>query len=101
MADLDRYVELLEKWKGVVSSAILQRVSSGPSTHMVHLGSLGKFISDSGLPHEFQGLEDEELPFCKVGSLSIVDGNAIIRDARNYISREVASQLTVVILLEE
>lgn len=93
VADLDKYVELLEKRKKAVGSSLLDDAIEDMSTLMVHLGSVGTFISGSGFPHDYQGIEDEEYPFYKVGSLSTTDGNAIVRDFRNTVSKETALEL--------
>lgn len=93
VADLDRYVKLLEKRKKAVGSSLLDDAIEDMSTLMVHLGSVGTFISGSGFPHDYQGIEDEEYPFYKVGSLSTTDGNAIVRDFRNTVSKETALEL--------
>lgn len=93
VADLDKYVELLEKRKRAVGSALLEAVKSEPTTLKVHLGSLGLFVSGSGFPHKYQGIEGEEFPFYKVGSISTADKDAVIQDARNSISQEVAGEL--------
>lgn len=93
VADLDKYVELLEKRKKTVGSSLLDDAIEDMSTLMVHLGSVGTFISGSGFPHDYQGIEDEEYPFYKVGSLSTTDGNAIVRDFRNTVSKETALEL--------
>src|SRR5699024_11096870 len=54
VADLDRYVELLEKRKRATGLAILEQARHEPTTLMVHLGSLGLFVSGSGFPHRYQ-----------------------------------------------
>ena len=93
VADLDRYVELLEKRKRATGLAILEQARHEPTTLMVHLGSLGLFVSGSGFPHRYQGVEGEEFPFYKVGSLSTADEDGIIQDSRHSVSREVAEEL--------
>lgn len=93
VADLDRYVELLEKRRRFIGYSYLDEANDDPSTMQVHLGSLGDFVSGSGFPHEYQGLKNQEYPFFKVGSLSNVDEDAIILDARNTVSRETAGAL--------
>lgn len=93
VADLDKYVELLEKRKRAVGAALLDEAVKDESTLTVHLGSLGTFLSGSGFPHEYQGIEDEEYPFYKVGSLSTADRNAVVHDSRNTVSRKTALEL--------
>ena len=93
VADLDRYIELLEKRKRATGLAILEQARHEPTTLMVHLGSLGLFVSGSGFPHRYQGVEGEEFPFYKVGSLSTADEDGIIQDSRHSVSREVAEEL--------
>lgn len=93
VADLDKYVELLEKRKRATGLAILEQARHEPTTLMVHLGSLGHFVSGSGFPHRYQGVEGEEFPFYKVGSLSTADENGIIQDSRHSVSREIAEEL--------
>ena len=93
VADLDKYVELLEKRKRATGLAILEQARHEPTTLMVHLGSLGLFVSGSGFPHRYQGVEGEEFPFYKVGSLSTADEDGIIQDSRHSVSREVAEEL--------
>lgn len=98
VADLDRYLSLLEKRKEAFSAAILNKASAHPYNQRVHLGALGLFVSGSGFPHEYQGMEGEELPFYKVRSLSTADCSGVIHDDRNTISKEIASHLKAEII---
>lgn len=54
------------------------------------LKDVGSLLAGSGFPHEFQGVEDEEYPFLKVGDLtSSSDGRKMTR-GEHSISRETA-----------
>lgn len=60
---------------------------------MVHLGSLGEFISGSGFPREKQGIVGEKYPYFKVASLSNTDRHGAILGTKNTVSEETASEL--------
>ena len=58
-----------------------------------HLGLHASFIGGSGFNERYQGVEGEELPFYKVGSLSTMDSKAIVHDYSNTVSRETAREI--------
>ena len=93
VADLDKYVELLEKRRHAVAYLYLDEAINDLSAIQVHLGSLGEFVSGSGFPHEYQGVENQEYPFLKVSSLANVNDHARILDFRNTVSKETACAL--------
>ena len=53
----------------------------------------GSLLGGTGFPHEYQGLEDEEFPFYKVGDLAGAENGKIMRNCPNTISRETALEL--------
>lgn len=60
---------------------------------LTHLGLHASFIGGSGFNERYQGVEGEELPFYKVGSLSTMDSKAIVQDFSNTVSRETAKEI--------
>ncbi|MFW9244243.1 restriction endonuclease subunit S [Corynebacterium striatum] len=65
---------------------------------MPRLGLLSTPQSGSGFPPRMQGQTSKELPFYKVGSLSIVGEDGTIDDSRNTISVEQAHELKASII---
>ena len=57
------------------------------------LGEVCRFYSGTGFPVQYQGENEEELPFYKVGDIAnnVVNGNIYLELCNNYISRETAS----------
>lgn len=97
-ADLDEMERLLtERRAAVISETMLHLAEEYPN---VQVGTLVKLVSGSGFPHKYQGQVGEELPFYKVGSMSLVDRQGFIRDDRNTISTEEAHQLAAHIIPE-
>lgn len=95
-AELDEMERLLtERRAAVISETMLHLAEEYPN---VQVGTLVKLVSGSGFPHKHQGKVGEELPFYKVGSISLVDRQGFIRDDRNTISSEEAHQLAAHII---
>ena len=65
---------------------------------MPRLGLLSTTQSGSGFPPRMQGQTSKELPFYKVGSLSIVGEDGTINDSRNTISIDEAHELKAAII---
>jgi type I restriction enzyme S subunit len=62
---------------------------------MKHFGTL---VAGAGFPHEFQGQEDEEIAFYKVGDLAnCIDGKTM-GNGQHTVSRQVARQLRATII---
>lgn len=94
--DLDEMERLLsERRAAVISETMLHLAEEYPN---VQVGTLVKLISGNGFPHKYQGQVGEELPFYKVGSMSLVDRQGFIRDDRNTISTAEAQQLAAHII---
>lgn len=60
---------------------------------LTHLGLHTSFIGGSGFNERYQGVEGEELPFYKVGSLSTMNSRAIVHDYSNTVSRDTAEEI--------
>lgn len=90
-ADLDEMESLLTERRSAVLTSTISRLSVKWPTPK--LGTLVQMISGSGFPHRLQGQEGKELPFYKVGSLSMTGSDGTIVDDRNSISREDAATL--------
>jgi len=65
----------------------------------VRLKYVGSLVAGSGFPHEYQGVQGEELQFYKVGDLTASSDGVRMQDAPNSISRETAKQLRATELL--
>lgn len=59
----------------------------------LRLGRIGRLVAGAGFPHEFQGVEDAELPFFKVGDTNLPGNERELRSATNTVSRQLARQL--------
>ncbi|MEI9941986.1 MAG: restriction endonuclease subunit S [Pseudomonadota bacterium] len=59
----------------------------------LRLGRVGWFLAGAGFPHEFQGVEDAELPFFKVADTNLPGNEQELRSAPNTVSRLTARQL--------
>jgi type I restriction enzyme S subunit len=57
------------------------------------LKDCGALLAGAGFPHEYQGLEDEELPFYKVGDLSQSLDGRHMASGKHTISRATAYTL--------
>ena len=57
------------------------------------LKDVGALIGGSGFPHEYQGIQGEDLPFYKVGDLVGSSDGMTMHEGRNSVSRETAAQL--------
>lgn len=90
-ADLDKMEALLTERRSAVLTSTISRLSV--KWPMPKLGTLVQMVSGSGFPHRLQGQEGKELPFYKVGSLSMTGSDGTIVDDRNSISREDAATL--------
>lgn len=90
-ADLDDMESLLTERRSAVVTSTISRLSV--KWPMPKLGTLVQMVSGSGFPHRLQGQEGKELPFYKVGSLSMTGSDGTIVDDRNSISREDAATL--------
>ena len=73
-------------------------MSETESRILPRLGLLSTTQPGSGFPPRMQGQTSKELPFYKVGSLSIVGEDGAINDTRNTISVEQAHELKAAII---
>lgn len=90
-ADLDEMEALLTERRRAVLTGTIGTLSNKWPTPQ--LGTLVQMISGSGFPHRLQKQEGKDLPFYKVGSLSMVNENGVIEDGRNTISFAEADSL--------
>jgi type I restriction enzyme, S subunit len=61
----------------------------------------GKLIGGAGFPHDFQGVEDEALPFYKVGDLKLSRDGIYLSDPPHTISFETARLLRASIISKD
>ena len=61
----------------------------------IKLGEVCKFYSGTGFPVAYQGKNEDELPFYKVGDIAnnVVKGNDYLLVCNNYISKQEAEQI--------
>jgi type I restriction enzyme S subunit len=89
VAKKQRMIELVsERVAARIAEGI--RLADGPTAH---LGHVARVFSGTGFPHEFQGRDDGEFPFYKVGDLSGSSDGRVISQAPNRIDRATAAQL--------
>ena len=69
----------------------LGEVPSGWAVHSIKLAA--STYGGAGFPHEYQGREDEEVPFHKVSALTSADPDGVIRAHQDTVSLEVAKHL--------
>lgn len=90
-AQLDELIErVVERKRGFV-----RHLFQGVSADKASVATVCAEISGVGFPISYQGQQDLEIPFYKVSSLSMLDEDGLICDARNSISSETASFLRV------
>ena len=61
---------------------------------------VGTVVSGTGFPHEYQGAENEELPFLKVSDMSAAGSEKWVSRATNSVSRSTAKQLGATVVPE-
>ena len=109
VAKKERLVELLlEKRTALITRAVTRGLD--PSVPMKHSGvewlgeipahwkvrrlkDQGALIGGAGFPHDYQGLNDQVLPFYKVGDLSASSDGRYMRSAPNTVSLGIAKEL--------
>ena len=98
-AELEELVVSLETRRGsvvrITLAELTDKARAGESSDhkWAKLGTLVQTISGIGFPPKLQGNADQELPFYKVGSLSMVDSDGAINDERNTVSHATAQTL--------
>jgi len=90
-AQLDELVERVVERK----RSLVRHLFQGVSADKASVATVCAEISGVGFPISCQGQQDLEIPFYKVSSLSMLDEDGLICDARNSISSETASFLRV------
>lgn len=92
IARLENMISLLGKRELASAKMHLQGLLANGFKE-THLGLHATFIGGVGFSPSYQGMEGEQYPFYKVGSLSSAGADAIVRDRSNSVSREVAQNL--------
>lgn len=64
----------------------------------IHWGDAGEFIAGSGFKNQYQGYNDYDIPFYKVGSLKYTDINGYLYDNTNTINEDMRAELKATLI---
>lgn len=59
----------------------------------VHWGDVGEFVAGSGFKNNYQGFQEYDIPFYKVGSLKYSDEKGYLYDLTNTINEDMRKEL--------
>jgi type I restriction enzyme S subunit len=95
IAKKQRMIELIEMRRKVV---VVVHVSGNDSDKGVRLRHVSRLVRGSGFPHEYQGLDEGDLPFFKVGDLSRPGNDPYLVSCGNWVSAATANSLRATVV---